>query len=96
MNEHPINRWNGTAPILMSGAALMMVVFIAGKHGFPPLPRQDENAADHIFIILTFLQIPIIMSFVFSGRRELKRIAPVLALQLSLLAISIAAINYLT
>ncbi len=96
MNEPPINRWSGAAPILMSLAAFFLVLWMIAKFGVGPHPKHDEGTIDHIFIVLMWLQLPIIAAFVFSGRRELKRIFPILTLQLALWAITAAAAVYLT
>lgn len=84
-NEHtpPIQRWNGATPLVMTGIVLVMVVMDLIRHGFHA-PRHDEGAADHIAILLMFGQIPIVISFLWSGRKEIKRIVPVFVAQVAL------------
>jgi len=90
LNDPPIGRWNGAAPILMTLIVLAMIVHELYKYGFHA-PHHDEDTADHIGIILMYGQIPIVISFVVSGRHELRRIAPVLVTQVSLWLLTFAA-----
>src|ERR1700687_5903685 len=90
---HSIRSWSAAAPITMSSIVLMLMATDA-LFGLNPLPIHDEGAIDHIAMILMFGQVPIILYFVFNGRREIKRILPVLATQLSLGAIIFAAVHY--
>jgi hypothetical protein len=79
----PIKRWNGAMPLVMTSVVLVMVILDLIRYGFHA-PRHDEGTADHIAMLLMFGQIPIIISFVVSGRNEIKRIAPVLITQMAL------------
>jgi sorbitol-specific phosphotransferase system component IIC len=87
---HPVERWNGVLPILMSLTVLAMIVFELGKHGVHA-PRHDEGGADHVAMLLMYGQLPVVASFIFSWRRELWRAAPVLAAQLLLWLLVFAA-----
>jgi hypothetical protein len=96
MKAKPIERWSALAPIVMSLTALTMVLCAVAKYGLGPHQKHDETGADHLFILLMYLQLPIIAAFVYSGRRELKQLLPVLASQLALWAITAGAAVYLT
>lgn len=78
----PIQRWSGATPLVMTGIVFVMVVMDLIRYGFHA-PRHDEGTADHIAILLMFGQIPIIISFLWSGRREIKRIAPLFIAQVA-------------
>ena len=80
----------------MSLMALTMVLWAIGKYGLGPHQKHDEDGADHIFILLMYLQLPIIAAFVFSSHRQVRQILPVLALQLTLWAITAGVAVYLT
>jgi len=93
MDEHPINRWSGVVPLLMSLIALLAVAKAVGnyrRYG-PPL---DEDAAWHVFALMMCLQPPIVLYFIFRSRRELRRALPVLGAQISIWAICVGAIWY--
>jgi hypothetical protein len=79
----PIDRWNGVLPVLMSLTVLAMIVCELGRYGVHA-PTRDETGADHVAMLLMFGQVPIIGSFVISGWRELRRIAPLLTVQVAL------------
>jgi hypothetical protein len=89
-SDHPINRWNGATPLLMTLVALALIVRDLVRNGLHA-PHHDEGAADHIAIILMYGQIPIVISFVVSGWREFRRIAPVVAAQVSLWLLTFGA-----
>ena len=93
MNYHPINRLSGIAPMMMSSVALLAVAkaFVNYKHYGPPL---DEDGPWHVFMLMMFTQLPIILCFVFRSRREFPRALPVLVTQMSLWAISLGAAHY--
>jgi hypothetical protein len=67
----------------MTGIVLVMVVLALICHGLHA-PHHDEGTADHVAILLMFGQIPIVISFLVSGRKEIKRIAPVFIAQMAL------------
>jgi len=69
----------------MSLTVLAMILSEAGKYGWHA-PRRDESGADHVAMLLMYGQLPIVASFVLSGYRELRRIAPLLGVQLFLWA----------
>ncbi|WP_109126462.1 hypothetical protein [Dyella sp. C11] len=70
-------------PIIMSAIVLLMIVVELVQHG-PHAPHHDEGTADHIAIMLMYGQIPIMFWFVASRRHPVRRILPVLLLQLAL------------
>jgi hypothetical protein len=61
-----------------------------GKYGLHPPPRA-ESGTDHLAMLLMFGQLPIMASLLLAGRRELRRVAPVLGLQVLLWAVVFAA-----
>jgi hypothetical protein len=78
----PIQRWNGATPLVMTGIVFVMVVMDLIRYGFHA-PRHDESTAEHVAMLLMFGQIPIIISFLWSGRKEISRIATVLIAQVA-------------
>lgn len=82
-------------PIIMSVAVLMMIAAELWKYG-PHAPHHDEETIDHIAILLMFGQIPIMFWFAAPGRRLARHVAPILAIQLSLWAITFALAVVLT
>src|SRR5258708_26936135 len=91
MSKYPIT-WTGVVPIAMS--LTLLLLFLAGDQvlGVNPLPIHDEDATDHIGMLLMYGQVPVIGYFVFANRRQIKRLLPLLAVQLSLLAIIFAGV----
>jgi hypothetical protein len=91
MNDHPSNRLiSASLPIFMSLVALLAVVkgvVNFRKYG-PPL---TEDGPWHVFMLMMFVQLPIIVYFIIKSRRELRRALPVLAAQLSLWGVSMGA-----
>jgi hypothetical protein len=93
MSDHPVNRWSGFVPLMMSLVALLAVakaVVNFRQHG-PPL---SEDGPWHVFMSMIFLQLPIILYFIFRSRREFRRALPILAMQLSLWAICLGDAYY--
>jgi hypothetical protein len=88
--SRPAERWNGVLPILMSLTVLAMIGFQLGKYGVHA-PRHDENGADHVAMLLMYGQVPVVASFIFSSRRDLRRAVPVVAAQLLLWLLVFAA-----
>jgi len=93
MNDQPINRLSGIAPIMMSLIALLALAkaFVNFEHYGPPL---DEDGPWHVFVLMMLMQLPIILFFVFRYRREIPRTYPVLVTQISLWVISLGAAYY--
>jgi hypothetical protein len=85
----PIRQWDGAMPVIMSANVLLLIAAELWKYG-PPVPHHDEGTIDHIAILLMFGQIPIMFWFAASGRRLARHVAPTLAIQLSLWAITFA------
>jgi hypothetical protein len=82
-------------PIIMSVVVLLMIAAELWKHGLHA-PHHDEGPTDHIAIFLMFGQIPIMFWFAAPGRRLARHVAPTLAIQLSLWAITFALAAALT
>lgn len=67
-------------PVVMSAAALAVVLFYAATHGIAP--QSDEGAAAHIWQLLMAAQMPIVAFFALTRLPNSPRqAAPVLALQ---------------
>lgn len=91
----PIRRWDGAMPILMSIAVLLMIATEIARHGLHA-PRGDEDASDHIAMLLMYGQIPIMFWFVATRRQPAGRILSTLALQLALWVITFVSAVTLT
>jgi hypothetical protein len=87
--------WSGIAPIAMSLLVLLMLIAGDALFGANPLPIHDEDAADHIGMILMYGQVPIMLYFAFAGRHRIKRMLPVLLVQCLLWVSIFAAVAYL-
>jgi hypothetical protein len=84
MSEPVINRMSAFAPIFMSILALLAVA-----HSYRHASHEDGNW--HVWILLTFSQLPFILYFLFTSRRELRRVAPIVTIQTVLWATSLLA-----
>jgi hypothetical protein len=91
MDKYPI-AWSGFVPIAMSLALLLLTWLGHGILGVNPLPMHDEDAMDHIGMLLVYGQVPVIAYFVFVNRRQTRRMLPSLGVQLALLAIILGAV----
>jgi hypothetical protein len=87
--------WSAIAPIAMSSLVLLMLIAGDTLFGLNPLPVHDEDAADHIGMILMYGQVPIMLYFAFAGRHRIKRMLPVLLVQCLLWVSIFAAVAYL-
>jgi hypothetical protein len=90
MNKYVV-AWTGFVPVAMSLTLLLMWM---GQYvlGVNALPMHDEDAIDHIGMLLMYGQIPLIAFFVFGNRRQIKGVLPLLGVQLSLLAMILGGI----
>jgi hypothetical protein len=97
MSQHSIvgGRWSAIAPIAMSLLVLLMLIAGDALFGANPLPIHDEDAADHIGMILMYGQVPIMLYFAFAGRHRIKTMVPVLLVQCLLWVSIFAAVAYL-
>jgi hypothetical protein len=84
VSDHPINRISALAPIFMSILALLAVA-----RGYRHTSHEDGNW--HIWILLLFAQLPFLVYFVITSRRQLRRVAPIMVIQAALWAISAIA-----
>jgi len=76
-----IRRPSAFGPILMSLAALSIVLVFLAVHG--PAPQKDEGAAAHIWQLLMVCQLPMIAFFAVNWIPQLpKQAIEVLGLQL--------------
>lgn len=90
----PLRAWDGVAPLLMSLAVLLMIASELWRYGLHA--HHVSDLADHVAQLLMFGQIPIMFWFAAPGRRRVRQILPVLALQLGLWAITFALAVSLT
>lgn len=84
MSEHPINRFSAVAPIFMSILALLAVA-----HSYRHASHEDGNW--HVWMLMLFAQLPILLYFVVTSRHQLRRVAPIAAIQTALWATSLVA-----
>jgi hypothetical protein len=91
MSDHPGARLiSASLPIYMSLVALLAMAKAAVNYRtYGPPPHEDVRW--HVFMLMMFLQLPIILYFIIRCRRELRRALPVLLGQVSLLNISLGA-----
>lgn len=87
MKEHPINRVSALAPIFMSMLALLAVA-----HSYRHASHEDGNW--HVWILLLFAQLPFLLYFVVTSRRQLRGVVPIVAIQVALWATSVIAGAY--
>ncbi len=87
VSEHPINRLSAFAPIFMSILALLAVA-----HSYRHASHEDGNW--HVWILLLFAQLPFFLYFVMTSRRQLRRVAPIVAVQATLWTIGLIAGAY--
>jgi hypothetical protein len=91
MRKYPI-AWSGVVPIAMSLTLLLLMWVGGGVLGVNPLPIHDEDAIDHIGMLLVYGQVPVIAYFVFDNRRQIKLMLPMLGVQLALLAMILGGV----
>jgi len=88
-----VRKPSGAIPIVMSGAALAVV--LAAVAFFGARPEPDEGAAAHIFQILIAGQIPFLGWFAFYWlRRDFRSAASVIGLQVAAIAIALFPVWY--
>jgi uncharacterized protein YneF (UPF0154 family) len=91
MSKYPI-AWSGVVPIAMSLTLLLLIWVGGGVLGVNPLPIHDEDAVDHIGMLLVYGQVPVIAYFVLDNRRETGRMLAMLGVQLALLAMILGGV----
>ena len=93
MNRQNINRITGVAPVVLSLAALLIVLVAVATGWDKGLP--DEGAAAHIFQLLIAVQVPIILIFLATAdRKRIMRIAGPVAFQAAALIVAIGSVAY--
>jgi len=86
-----IRRPSAFVPMLMSLAALSIVLIFLALHG--PAPQEDEGAAAHLWQLLMVCQLPIIAFFAVKWVPEVPRQAiQVMAMQLVAAVAAIAPV----
>jgi len=90
-----INTWAGWIPIVMSVAAIALLI-LALTTGWGKGPPGDEGAAAHLWQLLVGLQVPLIVAFLATAdwRRPL-RIFAILGLQVLGLLVAMAPVALL-
>ena len=95
MTNQPVTRLTAYTPIVMSLIALAVVWAGLAEIGFDPARYpKDEGSAAHIWQLLMVFQLPIILLFIITNWRWLRRTLPVLALQLTLWVANIATVYF--
>jgi hypothetical protein len=95
MNAHPIRTPSALIPIVMSLAALALVLGHAAKYGV--VHEADEGAAAHLFQLLMAGQVPVVAFFALKWLpRRPKQALLVLALQACAGLAAFAAVYWLT
>jgi len=84
MNGHPLNRISAFAPIYMSILALLAVAH-GYRHG------AHEDGSWHIWMLLIFLQLPLVCYFLITSRHEFRRATPIVLTQTALWVIGLIA-----
>ena len=93
MNRQNINRITGVAPVVLSLAALLIVLVAVATGWDKDLP--DEGAAAHIFQLLIAVQVPIILLFLATAdRKRITRIVGLVAFQAAALIVAIGSVAY--
>lgn len=88
-----VRRPSSIIPILMSGAALAVVV--AAVTFFGARPKQDEGAAAHIFQIMIAGQLPFLAWFASQRlRRDFKTAVIVIGFQIGAILIALLPVWY--
>jgi hypothetical protein len=92
MDSRTVKRVTAYAPIIMSLAALAIVV--EGHFEFGSHPPADEGWQAHLFQLLMVLAVPIILLFIVISWRTLKQAMPVLAAQVILWLLALGALRF--
>jgi hypothetical protein len=91
MNRQSINRISAIAPIVMSIAAFLLVIFAVATGWERNL--RDEGAAAHIFQLLIVLQGPFILAYLATAdRARWPRAARSIALQVMAIVLAFAPV----
>lgn len=93
MHTNTFTRFSALAPLVMSLAALALVV---GRIAVVGTARQvDEGTVAHLFQLLIVCQVPIVAFFAFKWLRRIpKQALAVLALQVLAVAVASAPVAY--
>ncbi len=93
MHTNTFTRFSALAPLVMSLAALALVV---GRIAVVGTARQvDEGTVAHLFQLLIVGQVPIMAFFAFKWLRRIpKQALAVLALQVLAVAVACAPVTY--
>jgi len=92
MNPQTVKRVTAIAPIIMSLAALALV--IEGHFEFGSHPPADEGWQAHLFQLLMVLAVPIILLYLAISWRTLKEAWPILAAQVLLWLLALCALRF--
>lgn len=93
MHTNTFTRFSALAPLVMSLAALALVVGRIAVVG--PARQVDEGAVAHLFQLLIVCQVPIVVFFAIKWLRRIpKQALAVLALQALAVAVACAPVAY--
>jgi hypothetical protein len=93
MNRRKINRIGAIAPVVMSLAALFIVLMVVSTGWERNLP--DEGAAAHIFQLLIVTQIPFVLAFLVTADwNRFMQVARSLAFQIISIGIALGSVAY--
>lgn len=92
MDSPAVKRTIAFAPIVMSLLALAIV--IEGHIEFGSHPPPDEGWQAHLFQLMMVAAPPIILLFIASSWRSLKRNLPILAAQVFLWLLALGALRF--
>jgi hypothetical protein len=91
MTRTQINWWAGRMPVLMSLAALMLVLVVVTTGWERHL--HDEGAAAHLFQLLIVAQVPVVALFLATAdRRDPLRLFPLLAAQTAAVLVALGSV----
>jgi len=95
MNDSPMKQPSALAPVVMSVAALTLVLVHAAMYGV--VHEADEGTPAHIFQILMGGQVPVVMFFVVKWvPRAPRQALHVLALQAAAAIAAFVSVYFLT
>lgn len=93
MTRTQVNRWAGYMPLLLSGAALALVLFVVATGWERGL--KDEGAAAHIFQLLIASEVPLILLFLWTAdRSRLPAVLRMLAVQFAAVMLALGPVAF--
>lgn len=94
MTRRTIHRLTGLLPLLLSLAALLLLIGALALR-WAPEPDGDEGAPAHIFQLLIVAQLPLILAFLATAEgNDWRRTGKWLAAQLAAIVLALAPVFY--